>query len=83
MPRHGAVTLRDVRDNFLTIACDHCGRHGRHGKYRLIGKYGDARLPDILAKLTANCPKRASFSAYDRCKAAFDWPNGPPTARER
>jgi hypothetical protein len=83
MPRYGAATLRDVRDNFLTIACEVCGRRGRYGVIRLIGKHGDARLSDVLTLLTASCPKRASLSASDRCRAAFDWPNGPPTARER
>jgi hypothetical protein len=31
----------------------------------------DAKLPDLLARLTADCPKRGAASIYDRCKAVY------------
>jgi hypothetical protein len=45
---------------------------------RLTRQYGwDAKLTDLLAELTADCPKRGSspqgsVSLYDRCKAVFE-----------
>jgi hypothetical protein len=40
---------------------------------RLIRQYGwDAKLPDLLAALTVDCPKRGSVSVYERCKAVFE-----------
>ena len=38
--------------------------------YRLVQKYGDAKLPDLVHTL-ANCPKARSVSIHDRCKAVF------------
>ena len=29
-------------------------------------------MPDLLEALTADCPKRGSFSAYDRCRAVYE-----------
>jgi hypothetical protein len=36
-------------------------------------QYGwDAKLTDLLARLTADYPKRGSVSVYGRCKAVFE-----------
>ena len=44
MPRDGALTLSDVREPTLTIACERCGRYGHHNVARLIAAHGaDAR----------------------------------------
>ena len=29
-------------------------------------------MPDLLPALVADCPKRRSFSIYDRCKAVYE-----------
>ena len=71
MPRNGAQILSDVRGNALTLVCEPCKRRGRYSVARLKRKHGDASLPDLCAFLSADCPKRASFSVYDRCKAMF------------
>jgi hypothetical protein len=39
---------------------------------RLIEKHGDARLTDLRAFLSANCPKQASVDYNDRGKALFE-----------
>jgi hypothetical protein len=83
MPRSGAVTLSDLREPRLTLACEPCGRRGVYSVERLYDKHGDAHLPDLLNLLSAACPKRMANSMTDRCKAMFEWPNGAPTARER
>ena len=72
MPRDGSLTLSDVREPSLTIACERCGRHGRYNVQRLIAAHGPGmRLPELLMTL-ANCEKARSFSVYDRCKAKFE-----------
>ena len=73
MPRDGALILSDVRPPVLTVVCDPCGRRERHDVERLTRQYGwDAKLTDLLARLTADCPKRGSASVYDRCKAVYE-----------
>jgi hypothetical protein len=71
MPRDGALTLSDLREPFLTIACDRCARRGRYAVERLVAEHGDAKLTDLLVTL-ANCPKANAPGIYDRCKAAFE-----------
>jgi hypothetical protein len=72
MPRD-AITLSDMRVPVLTVVCEPCGRRERYDVERLTRQYGwDAKLPDLLARLTADCPKRGSVSIYDRCKAVYE-----------
>jgi hypothetical protein len=71
MPRDGALTLSDIREPTLAIACERCGRRGRYNVGRLIVVHGaGAKLPDLLVTL-ANCEKARSVSVHDRCKAKF------------
>jgi hypothetical protein len=66
MPRDGSLTLSDIREPTLTIACERCGRYGRYAVRRLIAAHGaDAKLTDLLATL-ANCKKARSFGLHDR-----------------
>jgi hypothetical protein len=72
MPRDGSLTLSDIREPTLTIACKRCGRYGRYNVARLITAHGaDARLTELLVTL-ANCGKARSASVADRCRARFD-----------
>jgi hypothetical protein len=81
MPRQGAVTLSDLISPTLTLNCEPCGRKGAYSVARLQAKHGDARLTDLRAFLTANCPNRAKRSIHAQCRAVFDPP--PETKRER
>jgi hypothetical protein len=81
MPRSGAVTLSDLIDPTLTVACARCQRKGRYSVARLMSKHGDARLTDLRTFLTADCPQRARKSIDARCQALFD--PLPETKRER
>jgi hypothetical protein len=83
MPRSGAVTLSDLREPRLTLACQPCGRRGVYSVERLYDRHGDAQLPGLLDLLSADCPKRTANKISDRCQARFEWPNGAPQARER
>jgi hypothetical protein len=69
--RNGSQTLSDVRQVRLAIACDRCGRRGDYSVARLDGQCGDLRLVDLLAEVTADCPRRAAVSIHERCRAHF------------
>ena len=59
MPRDGSLTLSDIREPTLAIACERCGRHGRYNVQRLIAAHGaDTKLTVLLATL-ANCERGA------------------------
>jgi hypothetical protein len=66
----GALTLADVaaRTPTLVVACTRCDRAGRYSLDTLIKRY-NRRLgvPELLAKLSADCPQRLSVSASDLC----------------
>jgi hypothetical protein len=68
----GALSLADVaaRTDVLAVACSRCTRSGRYCLDTLIKQY-NRRLgvPELLAKLSADCPKQLSVSAYDMCGA--------------
>lgn len=76
MPTGGARTLNDLliegRER-VGIACAKCERVGSYGLAGLISAYGvDMRLPDLLAELSADCPKRVgSGLGTDRCGAVY------------
>jgi hypothetical protein len=71
MPRHGALTLSDVRTPTLTIVCQPCAQRGRYSVARLIEEHGDAKLTELLVTL-AQCPKARSPSMYERCNAVYE-----------
>jgi hypothetical protein len=49
VPRDGALTLSDIREPALTIACERRSRYGRYNVKRLAAAHGaDARLPDLF-----------------------------------
>jgi hypothetical protein len=68
--RDHAHTLSDFLVPTLSIECEPCGRFGRYTIARLMEKYGDARLPELLYIL-ADCPKARAFSIHDRCKVRY------------
>jgi hypothetical protein len=66
----GSITLGEVaeRTAVLAVACSRCDRAGRYKLDTLIARYGaDFGIPDLLAVLSEDCPKRASVTIYDRC----------------
>lgn len=71
MPRGGAVTLGDIvgKLKVLRVECDRCARAGQYFVPNLVHKYGAAAtLPEVLADVSADCPRRQSIST-DRCQA--------------
>jgi hypothetical protein len=52
----------------LRAACDKCGRAGRYRLERRIAEHGrDMKIPDWLATISGDCPKRETASISDRC----------------
>ena len=70
MPRDGALTLSDVRSPTLAIVCEPCSRRGHYNVAKLIERYDDAKLTDLLVTL-ADCQRARSASVHDRCKAMY------------
>jgi hypothetical protein len=71
MPRDGSITLSDVSGPSLSIVCARCGRCERYNVAKLMERYGDAKLTDLLLML-ADCQKAHSASVHDRCKAVYE-----------
>jgi hypothetical protein len=72
MPRDGAITFDDLRSRLriLRVTCRKCGRAGRYSVDRLIHRRGcDGKVVDLLADLSADCPRRITSSFNDRCNA--------------
>jgi hypothetical protein len=72
MPRDGAIAFDDLRSRLRTlrVGCGKCGRAGRYSVERLIERRGcDGKVVDLLAELSADCPRSAANSLYDRCNA--------------
>ena len=72
MPRDGSRTLSDLIAPRLNEACSKCDRRGSYDVARLSRERGDLKLTEFLDELTANCPRAAAFSLYDRCGAMFE-----------
>ena len=67
---HGAVTLSRYPSDQVRVACRSCSRAGRYQRATLITRFGaDARLPDVLRDLAADCPRWRDFS--DPCGAHY------------
>jgi hypothetical protein len=70
MAMSGAITLADVaeRTDTLSVACTRCERSGRYPGVLLVKRH-DRRcgVPQLLHKMSADCPRRASVSTYDLC----------------
>jgi hypothetical protein len=72
MPRDGAITFDDLRSRLptLRVVCGKCGRAGRYSVERLVDRRGcDGKVVDLLAELSADCPRSVANSLYDRCNA--------------
>jgi hypothetical protein len=74
MPRD-AILLSDKRVPTIGIFCALCQRRETFDVESLKLQHGgDVKMPDLLALLVADCPKRQqrAFSVYDRCRVTYD-----------
>ena len=73
MPRHGAITFRDIAGKLdvITVQCE-CGRFRRYHVDRLIERYGiDAKLFEWEPE--ADCPRKVARNEHDPCGARFPY----------
>jgi hypothetical protein len=57
-----------VHTPVLVVACTRCDRTGRYNLETLIARHGeDFGIPDLLRRLSKDCPKRKSVTVYDLC----------------
>jgi hypothetical protein len=71
--RRDAILLSDMRLPTICIVCALCQRRERLEVESLKLQHGgEVKVPDLLAALVADCPRRQAFSIYDRCPAVYD-----------
>jgi hypothetical protein len=73
MPRDGAMILSDLTVARLVVVCDACARRGSYSVARLLRQRGDLRLTDLLAALTADCPRKNALDLHHRCGVRFEF----------
>jgi len=65
----GSLTLADLREPFVELACTRCDRRGRLARERLVAEHGEAvKLPDLRVAI-ANCPRKGKLG--DACGVYF------------
>ena len=76
----GAITLAEFRAELIGLACRRCERRGQYRRSSLIARYGEkAALPDVLARLSDDCPMRSTIGS-NACGAYFpDLIERPPS----
>jgi hypothetical protein len=62
------VLVADFPQDRIEVACTKCARRG---SYKQFSFPTDARLPDILAVITQDCPRSGPLNMTDRCGASF------------
>jgi len=70
MPRDGAIIFGDLDGKLsaLRIECATCTRAGQYWIARLIEQRGrDGKVVDLLAEVSADCPRRTAGRMNDRC----------------
>src|SRR3954454_9241461 len=66
------VLLQDYPDRVVRLDCPYCDRTGRYGLAGLVHRFGPAAcLPDVLAALSADCPRRRAWRTRGPCGAGF------------
>jgi hypothetical protein len=82
-PGDSAELLQDYPGKLVHIDCRHCDRTGRYGLAGLVRLYGPAAaLPEVLATLSADCPRQQDWRTAGPCGAGFPgWCRGRRPSR--
>lgn len=68
----GALSLSDYPGDAVVLACSKCDRRGRYHKARLVAEHGpDIGLPDLRARLAADCPLIDMQVGNETCGAVY------------
>jgi hypothetical protein len=56
----GTISLAEIagRVSMLEVACNRCPRRGRLSIGRRLEEHGDIPGPELLERLSADCPRR-------------------------
>jgi len=66
------MLLRDYPDAVVRLDCRHCPRAGWYTLDGLIARFGPAAgVPEVLAALSAGCPRRQDWRTHGPCGAGF------------
>ena len=67
------MKAKDYPFESVRISCTKCGRQGRYSRAAFVEMVGaETELPDALARISADCPKRQTPAlAYDQCMALY------------
>lgn len=71
MPRVGAPPLSHLREQRVRLICTRCPRAGEYDVARAIERYGDIAQPDLLARVSADCPNRQKGYFGPGCGVRF------------
>jgi hypothetical protein len=72
MPRD-FISLSDMSQAVIGIECAQCQRREQFDVEALKREHGgDVKMPELLSRLVADCPRQRAFSIYDRCRAVYD-----------
>ena len=72
MPRNGrSLSARLLaRLEMPSVECSKGGRAGQYRVIRLMEECGpDTLMPELLAKISGDCPKRQAGELHDPCRA--------------
>ena len=67
------MKAKDYPFESVRISCNKCGRQGRYSRAAFVEMVeAETELPDALARISADCPKRQTPAlAYDQCMALY------------
>ena len=77
MPRDGAYWLQEWPHDLIKLACLKCGRHGQYAKAKLLARYGDVPMTELVDRIIRDserpCEKLQPGRTHDRCGAVYDY----------
>ncbi len=67
------MKAKDYPFKSVPISCAKCDRQGRYSRAAFVEMVGpETELPDALARISADCPKRQTPAlVYDQCMALY------------
>lgn len=71
MSKFGRVVLSEIEDETINIACTQCAFRRVLKKDRLIDRFKNVALHDLLANLASGCEKSQGVGISAECGAYF------------
>jgi hypothetical protein len=71
MSKFGRLVLSDFREERMEIACSQCDFHRVFETAKLIERFKDVALPDLLFNVAGNCERKRASGPAAECGAYF------------